>query len=346
MSRKALYETVNALEAKIKQQEAYINSIIYGSTTGGKGAAHKINSAIINSANYNMVLTAADIVQATNCIITDIPELKLPSNRLEMLWYTYGSLCFYNEGDGVKVASYTKTGRLNGLGDLTEIYPIDFSGKTYDKAKQVVYDDTAVFNPAVIINDYTGTYLEGNIIPRSMLNSVSIHDQSTVYHKMIAAVKLTAKKAIALIDNETQKDVVTKTISQFFEDDNPVAALVGKNLNEVVKMFNLDTKLDLEGYLRAIESYERLRANFNGIRTRSMLDKKERLITSEAENDNAITEVYLYDRLLNRQIGIELMKKHAIIKEGSAKINPKLLPPKQPEESSKNKSNKVENKEE
>lgn len=346
MGRKVLYETVNALEAKIKQQEAYINSIMYGSTTGGKSIGSKINSAIINSANYNMVLTAADIVQATNCIITDIPELKLPSNRLEMLWYTYGSLCFYNEGDGVKVASYTKTGQLNGLGDLTEIYPIDFSGKTYDKAKQVVYDDTAVFNPAVIINDYTGTYLEGNIIPRSMLNSVSIHDQSTVYHKMIAAVKLTAKKAIALIDNETQKDVVTKTISQFFEDDNPIAALVGKNLNEIVKMFNLDTKLDLEGYLRAIESYERLRANFNGIRTRSMLDKKERLITSEAENDNAITEVYLYDRLLNRQIGIELMKKHAIIKEGSAKINPKLLPPKQMEEPSKNKSNKVENKEE
>lgn len=346
MSRKVLYETVNALEAKIKQQEAYINSIMYGSTTGGKSIGSKINSAIINSANYDMVLTAADIVQATNCIITDIPELKLPSNRLEMLWYTYGSLCFYNEGDGVKVASYTKTGQLNGLGDLTEIYPIDFSGKTYDKAKQVVYDDTFVFNPAVIINDYTGTYLEGNIIPRSMLNSVSIHDQSTVYHKMIAAVKLTAKKAIALIDNETQKDVVTKTISQFFEDDNPIAALVGKNLNEVVKMFNLDTKLDLEGYLRAIESYERLRANFNGIRTRSMLDKKERLITSEAENDNAITEVYLYDRLLNRQIGIELMKKHAIIKEGSAKINPKLLPTKQPEETSKDKSNKIENKEE
>ena len=46
------------------------------------------------------------------------------------------------------------------------------------------------------------------------------------------------------------------------------------------------------------------------------------------------------DGLINRQIGIELAKKHAIIKEGSSRLNPIF----EQKETSKNLDDKKENK--
>jgi hypothetical protein len=81
----------------------------------------------------------------------------------------------------------------------------------------------------------------------------------------------------------------------------------------------------MEGFFRAIEAYQRLRANFNGIRTKAATEKKERLITQEAESADVLTELYLQDGLMQRQIGIELMKKHAIITQGESKISEWLV---------------------
>lgn len=321
MGRKQLYEAVQLLENKIMAQ----NKIIEGLSSRVINDRNKINPAILNNCTYEQVLSIHDGVQVSNRYIIDIPELYLPSNRLEYMFYLYGSLCFFREDNRVLVTSYAKTGELNSLGDLTRVQPIDFAGKTHGIERTVVYTDSLVMNPCVIINDYTGTYTENQIIPRASVNGVSINDQAFVYRKMRNAIKLTAKKAIALVQNETMREQAEKSLQNFFDNDSPVASVVGASIGEIGKLFNIDTKLDIEGYLRAIEVYERQRANFNGIPTRSSLDKKERLITSEAENDNAITNVYLYDGLLNRQIGLELMKKHSIIKEGSVKINPKLI---------------------
>lgn len=333
MGRKQLYESVQLLENRIVQQQ----KIIEGLTTRFARETSTINSSIVNSCTYAEVLRIHDAIQASNVIITEIPETYLPSNRLEFMWYLYGSLCFFREDDRVLITSYSKTGALNGLGDLTEVQPIDFAGKTHGIERTVVYNDNLVSNPCVIINDYTGAYTENQIFPRCAVNSVSINDQAYVYKKMRDSIMLTAKKAIALVENETMRQQAEKSLAEFYANDSPIASMVGKSIGEVAKLFNLDTKLDIENYLRAIEAYERPRANFNGIPTRSSLDKKERLISSEAENDNALTNVYLYDRLLNRQIGIELMKKHAICKEGSARINEKVFPKNDPEKEGKEK---------
>lgn len=340
MGRKQLYESVQALEAKIASQ----NKIIEGLTTRFSSETSKINPSIVNSCTYDRVLSIHDGVQASNRYIFDIPELYLPSNRLEFMFYLYGSLCFFREDDRVLVTSYAKTGDLNSLGDLTKVQPIDFAGKTHGIERSVVYDDKIILNPCVIINDYTGTYTENQIIPRYAVNSVSINDQAYVYKKMRDSIRLTAKKAIAMVENETMRQQAEKSLAEFFANDSPIASMVGKTIGEIAKIFNLDTKLDIENYLRAIEAYERQRANFNGIPTRTSLDKKERLISSEAENDNAVTNVYLYDGLLNRQIGIELMKKHAIIHEGSVKINPNIFPKVDKEGKEQNASKKVNSK--
>lgn len=319
MGRKALYEAVQALEAKVAQQA----NIIYGLTCD-KSTHYEFNPTIINQANYIKVLSTADAIQAVNRYLTDIPELHLPSNRLEYMLYRYGSLCLFRENNKVYITSYAKSGELNALGDLTRVQPIDFAGKQHPTCRTVVYDDTPVPDPCVILNDYTGTYLEGQITPRAVLNNVSICDQAKIYKQLVNSIKLTAKKAIALCDYDTQKSMAEKMIGDIFDDDNPVIGMSVKNLEQAFKILNIDTKLDIEGYLRAIECYERMRANFNGVPTRSPIDKKERLITKEAQNDSTITEFYLQDGYVNRQIAIELMKKHAIIKSGSVKINPIL----------------------
>jgi hypothetical protein len=329
VTKKKLYESTQVLEAQVAALTKQLEGTLYSSSGN---YANNINPAIVNSAEYNMVLSVADEIQAASRYITDIPELNLPSNRLEAMFYRYGSLCFFTLGGELKVSSYAKSGKLNGLGDLTRVRPIDFGGNSYNEKFTVVYDNKLIIDPCVIINDYTGTYREDKIVPRAAINSVSIRDQATVYRQLKNSIKLTAKKAIALLDSETQREAIERVVIDLLDNDSPVMGITGKSITDVFKVYNIDTKLDIEGYLRAIESYERMRANFNGIKTRSSVEKKERLITSEAENDNTLTDIYLYDGLLQRQIGIELMKKHAIIKEGSCIINPILIPKKEEKE--------------
>ena len=318
--RKMLYEAVQAAEARAD----HFKQLWLASTTGAIPEHSKLNPSIINSADYIKVLSTADKIQACSRYITDIPELELPSNRLEALWYDYGSLAFYRDKGKLFVSMYSKTGELNALGDLTEVFPIDFAGKQHSQKKTVVYTNELVKDPVVIINDYTGTYLEGMITPRRTINSVSISDQAKVYQQLRNAVKLTAKKAIALIDSEPQRQTAEKILNDWIENDSPVISMISDGLGSIAKMFN--------GYMRAVETYEKMRANFNGIATKSPIEKKERLITAENESANMLTNIYLHDGLLNRQIGIELMKQHAIIKEGSCIINP-ILQPKEEKES-------------
>ena len=326
VTKKKLYEISQAYEARIGELEKRIEGLslpLYSTTQFGR--LHETNPLIVNAAEYVDVLTAKDIIEATNRYITEIPELNLPSNRLEMMWYIYGSLCFYRDGRA-KVGMYAKTGTLNGIGDLTEIEPIDFAGHSYGKRYNVVYDDKATKNAAVIINDYTGTYIEGNIVPRSLLNSVSIKDQSFTYSAMRRAIKLTAKKAVALCNDESQRAVVEKTLNAFFDNESPVASLVGETIGDVMKIVNIDTKLEIEEYMKAIDKFEQLRANFNGIPTEHETSKKERALEAEMENVNTVTNFMLYDGYFNRIIGLELCKKHAIINDYTCKINPILLP--------------------
>lgn len=306
ISKKQLYEGTQVMQARIHQLENKLSML----TTDSILNKNKINPQICNSVAYNVVLSVQDKIQATHRYDTYIEGLDLPSHKLEALFYSYGALCFFKE-DTTKVTTFAKTGKLNGLGDLSEVIPIDFAGVSYSTHKFPVYNADVQSNACVIIEDYTGSYKEDMIIPRISLNSVSINDQCEVYRQLKNSIKLTAKKAIATIDSPTQASASIQSIRTMIDNDDPIVAIVGE-LGNAVKLFNLDTKLDIQGYLQAIETYEKIRANFNGIHTKSPIEKKQRLIVSENEDANCLTDVYLYDGLINRQIGIELMKKHNI----------------------------------
>lgn len=320
---KKLYEANQIMEQRIRLLESKIE--YYQSSSYIDTQASKINPAIVNTAEYKMVLLAKDMIEATNRYITDIPALNLPTNRLEMLFYIYGSLCLFRFNGEPRVGSYAKTGSLNGIGDLSEIIPIDFAGHSYKTVYNVVYNKNVKSNAAVIVNDYTGTYREDNIIPRAALNSVSISDQALVYKRMRNSILVTAKKAIAFVENETQRAAIEESINAFLTNDSPVGSVVADSMEAIMKVFNLDTALDIDPYIKAIDNYERIRANFNGIFTQPVIDKKERAIAAETNNADTVTEIMLYDGLINRKIGFELAQKHAIIDDYTVEINPKLL---------------------
>lgn len=315
--RKQLYESIDCLNAKISQQ----NKIIQGLTTGYIDEKNSINPQIKNSCSYNVVLRTADKIQAISRYDTYIPDLNLPSNRLEALFYDFGSLCFFIYKGELRVSTYAKGGKLNGIGDLTSIKPIDFAGISYPDEMVVVYTHTLVRNPAIIINDYSGCWTESNIIPRAAVNSVSMDDEAMVYRQLKNAIKITAKKAIAICESETQREAAEKILLDWYNNDNPIGSVVG-SLQNIFKINNLDTAFDIEPYLKSIDTFSKLRSNFNGIKTRSPNDKKERLITSEVENTNELTEFYLYDGLVNRNIGIDLLKKYSMCSNDAyCKIN-------------------------
>lgn len=315
--RKVLYESIDALNQRVSSLQ---DEIFFLKTTD-LNSRSEINPQIINRTGYISVLRSADKIQACSRYIANLPEINLASNKIECLFYDYGSLCFFKDENDVLITSYSKTGELNSLGDLTEIIPIDFAGKTHTTHRVPVYTAKKVDNPCVIINDYTGTYLNEKIYPRAALNMVSIQDQAAIYIQLKNSVLLTAKKAMALIDNQTKKEAVGQALADFFKNDSPIGVLVGQ-LADSIKMINLDTKVDFEGYMQAIETYEKIRANFNGIQTKSPLEKKERLIQSEVQSNSFLTNVYLYDGLINRQVGVDLMIKHKIISAGSYELNP------------------------
>lgn len=319
MRKKVLYDTIQGYEARFKELNKQISALSVSSFQ-----VSEINPIIRNSTEYIDVLLSRDMVEACNRYITDIPDLDIPSNKLEYMWYCYGALCFFRYKGEPKIGTFAKSGSLNGIGDLKEIIPIDFAGHSYDTKCNVVYNRNVTPNAAVIIGDYTGTYREDHIIPRKTLNLVSISDQAMVYKRLRNAILITARKAIALLENPSQKEELERELTNVLVNDSPVCSIVSDSLSEICKIFNIDTKVEIDPYIRAIESYERIRANFNGIKTRSPLDKKERLITSEAENDNCVTEIMLYDGYINRKIGLDLCVEHKLISSYSLKINPKL----------------------
>lgn len=323
--KKILYESNQVLQERVSRLEEELATYKF---LDSRRSASTINSFVTTSCSYDDVLFVHDAIQVSNRLEWDIPSLDLPSNKLNLLFYRMGALNFYGKDGGTKtyVSTFAKKGDLNGLGDLTEIIPIDFAGRPHKTGMTPVYrHGDVVVNPCVIIQDYTGSVREDNILPRCAINGVSINDQSEVYRQLKNSIKLTAKKAVALIPAQGAREAAERNIKQIFNNDTGIVSMIGEGVLEQLKMFNLDTKLDIDGYIKAIDQYEKLRANFNGVHTRPTMEKKEREITQEAEDNNCLTDVYLYDCLINAQIGCELMMEYGIAKHASVKISDVFL---------------------
>lgn len=280
---------------------------------------------------YKNMLSARDMFLCANRYIWENLPINFTSQELESLFYTYGSLCFFDHNNKLIIARYTSTGELNSEGKLSKIIPIDFSGKAYKTCLNVLQpksEEVVGTNNAIIINDYTALYQRDGIVPRGTINADStIADQIEVLKQLRINIKLSIKKAIALCKDDDQKNAVLQQANTIFNNDYPIIPLSGGKgeLDNLIEMWNFDKNFDTQNYCQQIEYYDKIRRKFNGIPSPDTFEKKERKITAESANDNDDTFLTLYDGFLQRKNGLELCKKYLKV-DGIEKVDIKINP--------------------
>lgn len=293
----------------------------------------KLNSGQLNPLNvlgfddkaYLNMLIAKDRVQCANRLIWDNLEMNLTSQELETLFYDFGSLCLFENARGeAQFSSFTKIGELTPYGKLDKIQPLDYSGKPYDVVRTVISaNDTRPLQAgepfAVIINDYTTYSFLDNELNRGTINkATTIKDQVSVFSQLHNNVILSIKKAIALCDNEDQRQVVLKHVADMLDPSCPITVLVandktkGKALDGEVQFANFNNTFDTQNYCQTIDYYDKIRRGFNGIPSPDTFEKKERKITAESENSMAHIKLVLFDALRQRKNALELFNKYTL----------------------------------
>ena len=297
------------------------------------GLLDKINSGEFNprympsfdKVAYTNMLSCKDRSQCVNRYLWNGLELNLTTQKLETFYYEFFSLCvFEDEQAGGKMVFYrfTRVGDLTRYGELDKIQPIDFSGKAYGPVRSVI---SANHQPelkpgepfAVIICDYTPPPFLDTAVPRSAINlSTTIKDEVTVYNQLHTNIVLSVKKALALCDNEDQKNVMLQQVADMLDPSKPIAVLSaskqskGSNINDQVQFVNFNNTFDTQNYCQTIDYYDKIRRGFNGIPSPDTFEKKERKITAEAENTMAHSKLVLYDGYMQRKLGLDLFNKY------------------------------------
>lgn len=266
----------------------------------------------------NMLVNKDRILCANRYVWKNLP-INLTSQQLESMFYEFGSLCFFVQGDKLIISRYALEGDLNPYGKLTKIRPIDLKGKSYGPVLNVVTRDGANLKEgepsAVIINDYTFTYMQ-EPESRAQINLQStIMDQVDTYQQLKTNITLSVKKALALCENEDQKRVVLQQAEALINPDTPVVPIAtskGNNKSTYlpVEMFNFNNNFETQNYCQQIDYYDKVRRSFNGIPSPDTFEKKERKVVGETEDTTTHTNLVLMDGLNNRLYGLELMKKY------------------------------------
>lgn len=271
---------------------------------------------------YTTMLSSKDRMLCSNRYVWENLPINLTSQQLESMFYSWGSLCFFEkENSELCISRYAKIGQLTDYGTLDKIQPITFAGKTYDIERTVL---TGPYDPpledtskvAVVIFDYTGpTQAEVELSRNNISLTTTIADQTEVYMQLYNNIRLSIKKALALCENEEQKDVIAKQVARILNSNEPIVPIALKNnqtkaLKDILEMFNFDKTFDTTNYCQTIDYYDKIRLKFNGIPSADTFEKKERLITSEQDDQNAHTNLVLYDGLEQRKNGLALMKRY------------------------------------
>lgn len=290
--------------------------------------------------SYTSMLGAKDRILCSSRYDWKLP-INLRSQQLESMFYDFFSLCVFEDwehGNGeLTFARYTRVGKLNKYGELEYIQPIDFSGKVYGKKRCVLNSTTEPKEGelyAVIVNDYTPSLVGEDVgIPRAKLNlDTTINDQVQVYSQLMTNITLSVKKALALCENEDQVQQVMQQARKLLDPSIPLVAVSSTaktSVGQPLQMYNFGNNFDTQNYCQTIEFYDKVRRGFDGIPAPDVFEKKERMITSEAENNGVDTDVVLQDGLNNRKDAIELFKKYVLKSENkniSVEISEALKP--------------------
>ena len=288
--------------------------------------------------SYTNMLSAKDRMQCVNRYVWNGLEDNLTTQQLETFWYEFFGLCLFEDNGKAVFYRFTRIGELTRYGWLSKIQPIDFSGKAYGPVRSVLtVDNMDNIKPgepvAVIICDYTPPSFVDFSTPRSAINlATTIKDEVTVYNQLHTNIVLSIKKALALCDNEDQKNVMLQQVADMLDPAKPIAVISaskqskGKDINDQVQFVNFNNNFDTQNYCQTIDYYDKIRRGFNGIPSPDTFEKKERKITAEAENTMAHSKLVLYDGLMQRKLGLELFNKYTLNRHHmSVRINDEMF---------------------
>lgn len=290
-----------------------------------KNQINPINAINFNRLGYDVMLRANDRTLCANRLTWKLPKnVNMTSQQVESLFYDYGALAFFEYQGKLHITKFAMQGQLNDIGILDKIQPIGFNGETYPVMKGVI---AGRGNPelvkgepfAIIIFDYTTLAQSPDEIARAQINANStIKSEVDCYAQLFNNIKLSTKKMLGICETEEQKRVLETQVESMLSTATPVQ-IVTKTRSKGVKvaselpveMFNMDTSLDMQNLCQTIDFYNKKRRAFNGVPSPDTFEKKERKITAEAENSSVHICMVLYDALMQRKYGIELLKKYA-----------------------------------
>lgn len=294
----------------------------------------KLNPLLVGSFSENCyfdLLLSTDRIENVNKFkISNLPN-AWTSLDIENLLYTKGSICCYADENGLPIfAPFTLTGSLDVKGNLYNITPILLNGEKSTEKKRA-YTKYCDFDfdtdCCIIMQDYTGCITSDKIIPRMMLNATTtLSDEVKAYKILLYNIIFSIKKMIASCDNEEQVKTILKQAELLLDPTQPILAFTkgAKNVTDDIDITQFVDKVEVDNLTRAIDFYNRVRRLNSGIPSPDTFEKKERMITSEVENVNTMTNLILYDGLENRKIAFDLINKCFGL-DIQVEINPLLL---------------------
>lgn len=260
---------------------------------------------------YKNMLITADRLQCINRIIWENLPNAWTSQEIETLLYSHGSICCFLDNDNLVFAPYTLGGKLDKMGRLHMIQPITLDGKVYgEKKRAYAPNGDYIFDPSccIIIHDYTGCIVNDKIIPRSAINrDTTINDETKTYKLMLYNIIMSIKKLIVTCETEEQAKLIIQQSKLLLDPTQPILALKSENILKKLDITQFVDKLEIDELTRAIDYYNKIRRNFNGVPAPSTFEKKERMISSEIENQSTATNLIVSDALHQRQESVKLM---------------------------------------
>ena len=278
-----------------------------------KHLLNPVKSIDFASESYHMMLKTADRIQCISRIIEDNLPSAFTSNEIESMLYNRGSICSFLYNDVLTFAPFASGGKLNNMGQLSEVQPVMLNGdplgsrrKCYGVDANYNYDS----NCCVIIQDYTGCIQGDKVYPRAAMNSsTTIHDEVIAYRQLLYNVVMNIKKLIVRCENEEQLRPILEQASMLLDPTQPIIGLKDINLTNNFDMTSFVDKVDVDGLTKTIDFYNKIRRQFNGIPSPDVFEKKERMLTDELEDVGKTNNLILWDAYINRKIAFDNINK-------------------------------------
>ena len=157
----------------------------------------------------------------------------------------------------------------------------------------------------IIMHDYTGVVNHDKIIPRAQINrDTTINDEVKTYKLMLYNIIMSIKKLIVNCENEEQAKTIINQSKLVLDPTQPILAVASDNLLRKLDVTQFVDKLQVDELTRAIDYYNKIRRNFNGVPAPSTFEKKERLISTEIENQSTATNLIAQDGYFQRATAI------------------------------------------